>query len=477
MHLRAEFDILCGRMVYKTFQGRLDFNHDDVSRAEVLMRRPVFGLVFLALQTLSCWGHSSALSAPAVMVVGDGGDLLGAIAAAADGDVIEIQSNETFSGVSWTDKYLTIRAGNGFHPTVGAIMRLLGDSNTGGEFRGLNIQGPVYITGVGSRSTRLDFVDSVIQSDVTFEGTGDLSISATFRNSRLVNAYMHGTGDLSGNLLIENSELTGGLVVSTISRAHYDLTVRDSVFHSPVSSGSGVTTVIEDSVFHRGFGGGTTFDDTADITLLRSVLHDTLGVAFGNLSSTKVRAENNLIVATEDTSGVSGIRLRANGNASNSTTDISFVNNTVVGFEQGIRVEDLDRNVASNPQLSFANMLLYNTVDVVGLLDGEINSSLIADGTFAGINDNVGGVPDLGSNQQLLAGSIGIDLGNNSAAGPLLTDIAGNSRILDGNGDGMERVDAGAYEFVIPEPCSFQLFTIAAIWYYISRRRFSPVHD
>ena len=61
------------------------------------------------------------------------------------------------------------------------------------------------------------------------------------------------------------------------------------------------------------------------------------------------------------------------------------------------------------------------------------------DGWGAGGNDNFG---DL----HLLAGSPCIDAGDNAAAsGPL--DLDGNPRTIDGDGNGTEVVDMGAYEF------------------------------
>ena len=43
-----------------------------------------------------------------------------------------------------------------------------------------------------------------------------------------------------------------------------------------------------------------------------------------------------------------------------------------------------------------------------------------------------------------------VDAGDNAAVGPLSTDLDGNPRISDGNGDGVARVDMGAYELFIP---------------------------
>ncbi|MHC4104273.1 MAG: choice-of-anchor Q domain-containing protein [Planctomycetota bacterium] len=49
---------------------------------------------------------------------------------------------------------------------------------------------------------------------------------------------------------------------------------------------------------------------------------------------------------------------------------------------------------------------------------------------------------------RLLSDSPCVDTGDNSAPGLPTTDIAGNPRVLDGNGDLNSIVDMGAYEYL-----------------------------
>jgi len=62
--------------------------------------------------------------------------------------------------------------------------------------------------------------------------------------------------------------------------------------------------------------------------------------------------------------------------------------------------------------------------------------------------DNAPGTED--DNLRLTAGSPCIDAGDNSVVDANSTDLDGNSRILDGDGDGEAIVDMGAYEFLAP---------------------------
>ncbi|CAN0256414.1 unnamed protein product, partial [Laminaria digitata] len=70
----------------------------------------------------------------------------------------------------------------------------------------------------------------------------------------------------------------------------------------------------------------------------------------------------------------------------------------------------------------------------------------------------------LDDNLELSANSLGIDLGNNEALdlngdgnieNDITYDLNGFSRIYDGNGDGIARVDMGAYEAPLPPPTNF----------------------
>jgi hypothetical protein len=85
------------------------------------------------------------------------------------------------------------------------------------------------------------------------------------------------------------------------------------------------------------------------------------------------------------------------------------------------------------------------------------NDALSANGVaFSGCidptetNGNISAAPDFvgTSNFRLKGGSPAIDAGSNAAPHLLKTDLAGNPRIISGNGGPTAIVDIGAYEFV-----------------------------
>ena len=398
-------------------------------------------------------------------ILGDGDNLGTAVAAAHDGDTIEIDSNSVYSGIlTWHDKFLTIRAGSGYSPTISVIQNIYGNSNTGGEIRGLKILGPVSISGGATSFSNLNFYDNTISSDVNFNGVGELAIHSIMQNNHLKNVYFDGTGNLTGNIKLDGNTVSGDVLASVVGQARYDLTITHNVVQGGISSGEGVTSVIDSNFVRHGISGGSDFGYPAKMTVTRNVMMDEMGIAFGANSTVTVNASNNVILKASDSRWPAGIRVVEVLGASDSNTKLTFVNNTVVGFDQGISLGNFNRSDPTRKfSMSFANMLLHNVDDIDGLLPSEIYSSLIADGTFNGVNGNFGGIPNLGPNGELLAGSLGIDQGNNAAASSLATDIVGNLRILDGNNDGTARVDVGAYEFVVPEPPSLVAFVVGCV--------------
>jgi hypothetical protein len=71
----------------------------------------------------------------------------------------------------------------------------------------------------------------------------------------------------------------------------------------------------------------------------------------------------------------------------------------------------------------------------------------------SGVNGNTSTAPKFVSKTfHLQKGSPIIDAGDNSAPGIPPTDLAGQPRIVDGNGDGVAVVDIGAYEYQPPAP-------------------------
>lgn len=340
---------------------------------------------------------------PATFMVGDGGSVVNAVAAASSGDTIQINSNQTFVGtLSWFDKFVTIQAGPGFNPTIkgspftpggpleigeAAIENIAGSPGTGGLIQGVRI---VH----GDNGTILPSLDTLADRQffsVELGATATTFANVTFRKDTFLSAIaVSGTGD----------------------------------FH--------LSALFEDNSIPAPFGVSGTGNFVAKVNLARNYFEDGLTSGLAGNAIANIVAVDNVFHATPDT--VSPIGIAMAGAIAQASETGRFVNNTVTGFATGIEA-------AANSNSSFENMLLANTDDV-GVLTGTIANSLIADGTFAGSNGNFAASPLLGPQQQLLLGSPGIDRGNNFALGLPPTDILGNPRILDGDHDSIARVES-----------------------------------
>src|SRR4051794_29592647 len=384
------------------------------------------------------------------IVIHDGDNLAAAVGSAVTGTTIEIDSNQTFVGtLFWQDRFLTLTAGPGFHPTIKgdpysdpsfqlgspAIQSIVGNSSTGGLFTGLKLQsgdnGPMPPFGIGVYGSQA----------VSISGTSTTFSNITFQNDEIAGAvYLSGTGDLAITANFQSSHFLGPVYVSGTGSLHVNATMNKNLFDDTLGIG-GTGNMVADVTATNNF-----FVPSAVAT----------GSGIGVFPIAQVNdhllAINNVIVGSSTPQ--TGILVTKD---TFSTATARLVNNTVVGFTTGVEV-------TQGATASFENMILKNTDDIGVFTNGSISNSLISDGTYAGVNGNFAGNPSFGPSHELLAGSIGIDAGNNSALNLLSTDIVGHPRIIDGNHDGISRVDVGAFELV-PEPATSALacFALAGV--------------
>jgi hypothetical protein len=414
--------------------------------------RSIISLLLCALLPAAC---PNSLRAAATIVVGDGGSISAAIAAASSGDTIEIQSNQFFNEtLVWQNKFLTVRAGSGFTPAVNAVGDVRGSiPGAGGEFTGLQINN-LHIGSTGTQFTNVTFRQNTFHNQATIGATGNYSTTALLENNHFEAGFLASdTGDATYNITMRNNSAVGYMSFVAGGMPHTILAEQNTVL--------GQLTVASGQA------------DTVDATLRRNEVHGPMILVVDSFSRNTFSVTNNLITAPPGGSSDPGLDIRSLDTGYQSVTNATLTNNSVIGFDRGLAITNLDRNsIFGRPVFNaqFQNLLLDNTHDISGVLSGEIFNSLISDGTFAGTNGNFGGMPVLTPDYYLQYGSIGIDAGSNGAAIALITDARGNPRIQDGNGDGIARVDVGALETAaVPEPSGFLLQTIAFLL--MSRRK------
>jgi hypothetical protein len=411
------------------------------------------------LVVLGVFSTTTALHAASTIILGDGGDLVAEVAAAQHGDVIELRSNGPFvvGNLSWEDKYLTIQAGAGFQPVIqGGIGGIDGNSQTGGTFRGLTITGNSGIGSTGTTFTTYRFEDSTLQGDITIGGTGRFQADIVALDSEFQGGLiLAGTGGFNLDAMFERNVFSSHLLMSTTGNEtvhDIDFVANDFLIRPQTQAGGNLS--------HR------------NLTFSRNRLRNGIDIAFGSFNNLDVRLRDNMLGSTTDPNDIPlpGILLRSLDSGISANLRGDFVNNTVVGFDVGI---ERRFDAVGLLNLNFTNMLLENRDDLLNVPANDVSYSLISDGTYDGQNNNFSGTPMLGFDGRLLAGSMGIDRGNNGPASTI--DILGRPRIVDGNGDGVPVVDVGAHEFVIPEPTPLVLCVgLAALT--VARRSTSLAH-
>lgn len=348
-----------------------------------------------------------------VTVIPPGADLVAAVDAAQSGDILEIQSNDTYVGtLNWTGRALTLRAGAGFAPTIegfpgqSAILVRASSAGTVANLEGLTLAG----------------------------GTATLGTLEIALN-------MGGTGDnRSATLLAEDCTFVDRVGIGGTGEVALDVTITDSTFEAGLYFGgtgdSSVTAVVEDSTVIDRLRCGLTGSATTDLTCRRLRVLGATDLLANSESDLTALFESILGIGPADVTGV-GVSCSQLLNASLAAR---FVGMTITGFDVGIST--------NTGTAVFENVLLNDNVVDIASTSGlpTISNSLIPDGTLAGANGNVQATALLDANFAPIPTSPGVDAGNDAAVGLGPLDLDRAPRVQDADGDGVLRVNMGAIE-------------------------------
>jgi hypothetical protein len=155
-------------------------------------------------------------------------------------------------------------------------------------------------------------------------------------------------------------------------------------------------------------------------------------------SPTAIRATNVTVVGTDPTT----IGVHSAGVFNGSTTQITLTNSVIADVTQSLTRTGTGGGTGSVT----ARHSAYDHATVAENGPGSLDQTLAnLDLTTPGFVDPAGG------DYRLAADSLLLDAGDPAPAGGLsATDLAGKARSLDGNGDGVEAPDIGAFEFQPP---------------------------
>lgn len=185
--------------------------------------------------------------------------------------------------------------------------------------------------------------------------------------------------------------------------------------------------------------------------IIRNNTAPTEGGGISMVNSTQAQIEDNLFVDNQAPSGANVYWLTPAGDRG-----AFLINNTIVGGDVYADGFDTSSRIINNVISFPGGTAIYcgnftTTTPIVMNNDAYTNGGTSYGGLCAGFDGTGGNISDQpifrGANDyRLAAGSPGIDAGANPFATET-TDILGNPRIVDGNGDGVATIDMGAYEF------------------------------
>ena len=372
-----------------------------------------------------------------------------AIDAANDGDTIVVAPGTYTENINFKGKAVTVTSSGGADVTII-------DGNQAGTV--------VIFSSGEARTTVLDGFTirngkAGTGSSSNWDGGGIYirSASPTIRNNKITaNSADWGGGiDIDfGSPLIRNNVISlnqsssygGGIDIGGAAAAEL---VDNVITDNNAADGGGIsmwaagTPTISGNIIKRNAaysqGGGICMVNGSDPTIIQNVIADNTATDGGGLywltpsGNRGPYLVNNTIV---DTIGASGSVIYADGYDVNAL----LVNNIVAATGGRTAIYCGNFNDLNPPQ--FSHNAVYST-------SGNAYGGYCTDQN--GIGGNITADPRLANvqlgNYGLLAGSPAIDAGDNAAPSLPATDLAGMTRLVDGNGDGTATVDIGAYEF------------------------------
>jgi hypothetical protein len=384
----------------------------------------------------------TAAPAAAQIVVLDGDDLPAVVTAAPDGETIVINSDATFVGtLSWEDKALTIRGGFGFAPTIKGDV----DQNAIDVAPGMDVTLRDLTIDKGDNvennfTWAAQFVDGISTAPARFEAkdcTLGGGVKSTFGPENQIRAVKITDSSVAGSISIR--AYRGQQVFVDLLRSTVDGDVDFNAADSQGGTPSTLDATVQDSSIEFGFEIGSPSSSSGggcDVAIRRSTLG--YGVeAYGGAEPSTLFLESCLLVGP----GPGATSVTRTGLTTGTDVTARCINVTVTGFDVG-----LETNVGT----TLDNLAIFGNADDLHpvLLPIQISNSLIEDGTFEGLFGNFAGTPLVDQDYRLIQGSIGIDAGDPTVVGLGTTDLEGQPRIQDGNGDGVARVNVGALETV-----------------------------
>lgn len=397
------------------------------------------------------------IQAGTIRVPSDKQTIQAAINAAVEGDTVLVSPGTYIERIDFSGKGITVQSESGQQVTfingtgLGSAVTFNAGETSSAKLIGFTIQNGLGLEGGGVfiRFASPQIINNVIRNNTASSGGGvhiiggaPLLLNNIISNNRAGigggpggGIYISGgtSARIINNLISENVGNTtgGGIVIGGAG----DLLVQGNIIRKNRSllQGGGVY------IFN---------DDSATIITENFIVENEAGVGLGGVSEgggiywsmpnspNHYKIINNTIVNNDAARG-SGVF------ADGYDAQTEFTNNIVVGKRSMSAFYCGNSNDLNLPIIKFNNIYSPRGATYGGICPDQtgMNGNVSSDPLF---RDQSGGDYHLGP------GSPCLDKGANAVLGLPIADPDGNPRIVDGNGDGLDVVDIGAYEKQVP---------------------------
>lgn len=365
------------------------------------------------------------------------------IDAATDGDTVVVAPGTYVGSINFHGKAITVKSEQGPDVTIidgnGAASVVTFNSGEGNAsvLDGFTLQNGFASEGGGIsiQSSSPTITNNIITNNTACEGAGiGLSFASAIIQGNVVRNNTKGgcSGGFGG----------GGLSIRGASSAQI---LDNEISNNSSTEGGGIslfaagTPTIRNNIISGNTGGAIEMANTSDALIVQNVIADNSASTCGGISwlvPSGARGPllvNNTIVNND---GTQGSAICADG----FDAQTEMVNNIIVAKAGQTAVYCGNFNDLNPPIFRFNDVFSPSGAAYGGICTDQT-------GINGNISENASFVDASNGDYRIGTGSPVIDAGDNTVSDLPTMDLAGNNRVLDGNGDSSAVVDMGAYEF------------------------------
>jgi len=415
-------------------------------------RNPFFVVAFLLAAALPVAAAAATIHVPA-----DKPTIQAAIDSTANGDVVLVSNGTYVENIDFKGKAITVKSVNGPATTtidgggLDIVVKFVTQETSNSVLAGFTIR-----NGRPSVSSTYNGGGiAVASSSPTIQNN---TITANFGCSGVGIGVSFGSPLIQGNTITNNQQSGcsggtggGGILIGGASQPQI---IGNTISNNSTGSdGGGISLFAAGNPVIRGNtiigntsggqGGGISMGNQSDAVVADNVIKGNTALKGGGVATLVPSGANGPTLVNNTLSSNSGPQGGSELYFSGFPNQTQFLNNIFVGAASQIAV-DCDTTYSPQSPIFHFNDVFNPSGNTFA---GSCSSS-------SGNNGNISLDPlfvnPAASDFHLQATSPAIDTGSNTAPSLPAQDIAGNPRILDGNGDCVAAVDMGAYEFTPP---------------------------